>query len=77
MLGKPSDQSAVFMSQTKRPIFADKKQRGLQTNKLSQYYEEISRNNRSELNVVEKYQNMFPNPSSKRFNNDENDYDLA
>jgi hypothetical protein len=52
-LSKPSDQSSVFLSQTKRPIFLDKKKYSLKSNKLSKYYDEISKNSRNDVDTIE------------------------
>ena len=62
---RPSDHSSVFASRVQRPWNDQKSNHNFQANKLSQYYDEISRNNRSEINLIDKYQDMFPAKSQE------------
>lgn len=56
-------------------MFEEKKKWGLVTNKLSKYYDDISRNIRSDLNTIEKFQNVFNyNNKGKRDDSEENEY---
>ena len=58
-MSKLSDHSSVFLSQTKRPIFFDKKTHSLQTNKLSKYYDDISKNSRNDVDTIERFHSIF------------------
>ena len=59
LMQKANDRSSVFASATKRPMFAEVKKRSLATNKLSQYYEDISRNRRDDRESIERYSEVM------------------